>query len=533
MAAISFKKRTMALTSLEGQSLGKYRILEPIGRGGMAQVYKAYHPQLDRYVAIKVLRADLVEEKEFLARFSREARAVAALRHPNIVQVYDFDMQDGLYFMVMELLEGDTLKAYLNAFRVNGERMPRGESIRILADALSGLGYAHQAGIIHRDLKPANILLDKHGQAVLTDFGIAQIVGATQYTVSGALMGTLSYMAPEQGMTGRCDARTDLYSLGIVYYELLTGKVPFDADTPLAILMKHVNDPLQLPRKVDPSVPEPLERVALKALAKQPDDRYQSAVEMSEALQAAATQSGVEVPASFTLPLPVVKPTVPQGPVEVFSGTARSRISDAGFASGDTDTTLKEKLARERRKQVEVEDNGFSDKISTGVFQTLFKPPADLPDELLRPRYVRQAALYGSLAIVLFNICAIWASGIESWNIYNRAWPMELVLVGLLLSALMAALATPWMLIPTGIVLFNGLLLGYFSLTGWWTHWRFLWPLEPFILAASILGAFWLSRQKHPGRWASRRLGLILLLLSVISQVTILVTSAVLSVLGR
>jgi len=526
-------KKFMALTSLEGQSLGKYRILEPIGRGGMAQVYKAYHPQLDRFVAVKVLRADLVEEKEFLARFSREARAVAALRHPNIVQVFDFDMQDGLYFMVMELLEGDTLKAYLNAYRINGERMPRGEMVRILVDALSGLGYAHQAGIVHRDLKPANILLNKHGQAVLTDFGIAQIVGATQYTVSGALMGTLSYMAPEQGMTGRCDARTDLYSLGIVYYEMLTGKVPFDADTPLAILMKHVNDPLPLPRKIDASIPEPLERVTLKVLAKQPDDRFQSAGEMAEALQAAAGEAGIEVPASFTLPLPAIRPQAPAGPVEVFSGTSRRKIADAGFAFADTDTTLKEKLAREKRKQLDQEDNGFSDKISTGVFQTLFKPPSDLPDEIIQPRYVRQAALYGSLTIVLFNICALWAGGIQGWNIYNRAWPMELVLVGVLLSALMASLAIPWMLIPTGIVLFNGLLLGYFSLTGRWAHWRLLWPLEPLLIAASILGAFWLSRQKRAGRWASRRLGLFLLLLAIVAQIAILVTSAVLSVLGR
>ena len=149
------KKKPMAPISIEGQTLGKYRILEPLGRGGMAQVYKAYHPGLDRYVAVKVLRSDLVEESEFLARFRREARAVAGLRHPNIVQVFDFDVQDEHYYMVMELLEGDTLKAYLNAFRTRSERMPLGELTRILNDALSGLAYAHGEGVIHRDLKPA------------------------------------------------------------------------------------------------------------------------------------------------------------------------------------------------------------------------------------------------------------------------------------------------------------------------------------------------------------------------------------------
>src|SRR5512136_26496 len=173
----SRKKTEMAPISLEGQTLGKYRILEPLGRGGMAQVFKAYHPQLDRYVAVKVLRSDLVEEAEFLARFQREARAVAALRHPNIVQIFDFDVQNDLYYMVMELLEGDTLKAYMNSLRVHGERLPLGETVRIFTDVLAGLAYAHGEGIIHRDLKPANIMLTRRGEAVFTDFGIAQIVG--------------------------------------------------------------------------------------------------------------------------------------------------------------------------------------------------------------------------------------------------------------------------------------------------------------------------------------------------------------------
>ncbi|MGD9048652.1 MAG: serine/threonine-protein kinase, partial [Anaerolineae bacterium] len=151
----------MSVDSLPGRNLGKYRLLEPLGRGGMARVYRAYHPQLDRYVAIKVLRSDLVEEEEFLARFKREARAVAALRHPNIVQVFDFDVQDGLYYMVMELLEGDSLRTRLNDYRARDERMPLGDVARILLDVLEGLAYAHSEGMIHRDVKPGNILLSK------------------------------------------------------------------------------------------------------------------------------------------------------------------------------------------------------------------------------------------------------------------------------------------------------------------------------------------------------------------------------------
>jgi len=259
--------------SLEGRTLGKYRVLEPLGRGGMARVYRAYHPHLDRYVAIKVMRADLMlddattESESWTSRFRREAQAVARLRHPHIVQVFDFDVDDGVYFMVMELLEGDTLKARLNQCRLRNECIKPGEAVRIVQDVLDGLSYAHAAGVIHRDIKPGNIMLTRSGQAVITDFGIAQIVGGTRHTLSGALMGTLNYMAPEQGLEGRSDARGDLYSLGIVLYEMLTLRTPFEADTPLAILLKHLHDPLLPPRQLNPHLPEPLERTQSRGKA--------------------------------------------------------------------------------------------------------------------------------------------------------------------------------------------------------------------------------------------------------------------------
>jgi len=334
----------MAPALLEGQILGKYRVLEPLGRGGMARVYRAYHPQLDRYVALKVLRSDLVEDAEFLARFRREARAIATLRHSNIVQVFDSDVEENIYYIVLELLEGDTLKTRLNDYRVRDEHMPLGEIVRVMLDVLDGLAYAHSEGMVHRDLKPANILLTKRGEAVITDFGIAQIVGSTQHTASGALMGTLNYMAPEQGLEGQSDVRSDIYSMGIMLYEMLTQRVPFDADTPLAVLMKHLNDPLPLPRQIEPGIPEPFERVVLKALSKRPADRHQTAEEMAEALYAAAGEAGIDIPQRISLPLSFTTAEAPAESVAVLSGTARERITDVDFADDDTDASLGRKL---------------------------------------------------------------------------------------------------------------------------------------------------------------------------------------------
>ncbi len=481
----------MTPSSLEGQTLGKYRVLDQLGRGGMAQVYRAYHPQLDRYVAIKVLRSDLVEEEEFLARFRREARAVAGLRHPNIVNVFDFDVQNDQFFMVMELLEGDTLKVYLNSYRTRGQRIPLGDIIRILLDVLEGLGYAHKEGITHRDIKPANILLTKRGQAVVTDFGIAQIVGGTQYTVSGALMGTLNYMAPEQGLEGRGDSRSDLYSLGIVFYEMLTGRTPFDADTPLAILLKHLNDPLPLPRKIEPSIPESLERVVLKVLAKQPDDRYQAADEMAQALREAAVQAAIVIPDQVFMPepVPVAEPEIPSSARVVFSGEERQQIANTEFAADETDRNLGKKLSVD---QTDVQRLKKKADILLTRLAGVHTPELGL----------LRAAGFGAGLLVLANICAASASFMtRQATIYGRGWPMELLLVGILAALLMSATQSLWLLIPVGVLIGNGVLFSYYSLTGFWFHWAFLWPLEPLLVAGVVFGTLWLIRnaKKYPG----------------------------------
>ncbi len=495
----------MPSDSLEGQNLGKYRVLEPLGRGGMARVYRAYHPQLDRYVAIKVLRSDLVEEQEFLARFKREARSVAALRHPNIVQVFDFDVQDGLYYMVMELLEGDTLATRLSDYRTRGERMPWGEVIRILLDVLDGLAYAHSEGMIHRDVKPANILLTRRGQAVLTDFGIAQIVGGTRYTVSGALMGTLAYMAPEQGLEGQCDVSSDLYSLGIVFYEMLLGEPPFDAETPLAILMKHVNDPLPLPRQRDPAIPEPMERVVLKALAKRPQDRYQSAEEMAGALRQAVEEAGLKVPERVSLPLSFTTPGAPSESVAVLSGSARERMRDAEFATEETDARLGQRLVAEK---AEGEAGRPSEAIAGGSEGRVARQAArgsasaDGPAAALQaqPEQRTWEVLNAVAWLVLGNLAAIFVGSItRQWGIWGRGWPFELLLIGLLLAAIMRASGSIWLLIPAGIVLGNGYLMSFYAITGAWHLWMFLWPLEPLLVGGVILYTIHLAGQGECG----------------------------------
>jgi serine/threonine protein kinase len=524
--------------SLEGQTLGKYRVLDPLGRGGMARVYRAYHPHLDRYVAIKVLRADLVEDSAFLARFQREARAVAALRHPNIVQVHDCDLQDDVYYMVMELLEGDTLKARLNDYRAHNEQMPLGEMVRVLLDVLEGLSYAHSEGMIHRDIKPANILLTKRGQAVITDFGIAQIIGSTRYTVSGALMGTLNYMAPEQGLEGKCDARCDIYSLGIVLYEMLTDRVPFDADTPLAILMKHLNDPLPLPRTLVPTIPEPLERVVLKSLSKAPKDRYATADEMAQALHAAAAEAGIELPERISLPRSFTTPEAPSESVAVLSGTARDGIADARFAADETDTSLKQRLAAERaaggateratRSPGPAKRQGASPRVAqasgaaaasvlgavgavialVGGGVSRLAPGLDRFLTAKTPGRAVRVVLSAIGIVAGYNLLAVWVGGLTGWwGLYEIGWPLELIVVSVALAVLMYALSSIWLAIPASIILGNGILFSYCQVTGNWRHWAFLWPLELMLVGGTVWLTIWLAKRGRASQRIARPMG--------------------------
>jgi serine/threonine-protein kinase len=271
-----------------GQSIGQYQIREPLGQGAMATVYKAYHPRLNRYVAIKMIHHAHLEDRGFITRFEREAQIVAALEHPNIVQVYDFAEHEGQPYLVMKLIEGCTLKQALS----DGPLQLK-DILTIIPPLAAALDYAHEQGVLHRDIKPSNVLLDGKSTPYLTDFGLARLAQAGESTLSqDMLLGTPNYISPEQAMGERdIDKRADLYSFGVVLYELLVGQVPYSSGTPLSIVHDHIYRPLPQPSSINAEIPPQVEVVLLKALAKTPDDRYQSSAELVEALRESADTS--------------------------------------------------------------------------------------------------------------------------------------------------------------------------------------------------------------------------------------------------
>lgn len=280
-----------------GENVGPYRIVEQLGSGGMATVFKAYHAALDRYVAIKVLHPAFKGDPQFFERFKREARIVANLEHPNIIPVYDFNEHKGQPYLVMRFIEGDTLKPNLD-----GKPMPPLEILGLMRPICQALAYAHKQGVLHRDIKPSNIMVTKDGNIFITDFGLARMVQAGASSLTQDMMvGTPQYISPEQARgLGELDGRTDIYSLGVVLFEMFTGRVPFKADTPFATIHDHIYTPLPLPTSINPEIDPAIERLLLKALAKEPDARFATTAELLQALETTLTpQAGPAVTETF------------------------------------------------------------------------------------------------------------------------------------------------------------------------------------------------------------------------------------------
>lgn len=270
--------------NLVGRVIGnRYEIIEKIGEGGMATVYKAKCNILKRYVAVKVLRDEFTTDEEFIKRFNTEAQAAASLTHPNIVSIYDVGHEENIYYIVMELVQGKTLKEIIN----EDGALPWKWALNVSIQVASALEMAHKNNIVHRDIKPHNIIITEDGIAKVTDFGIAKAVSNSTITAFGTTIGSVHYFSPEHARGGYTDAKSDLYSLGVVMYEMLTGRVPFDADTPVSIALKHMQEKPIEPIKLNPTIPYAVNKIIMKAMEKDPNERYQSATEMLKDLSMA------------------------------------------------------------------------------------------------------------------------------------------------------------------------------------------------------------------------------------------------------
>lgn len=322
---------------VETKLLGRYRLDEHLAAGGMGAVYAATDERLGRGVAIKVLKEDLAGDQRFVERFRREARAVAALNHPNIASVFDYGEDESRHFIVMELVRGRDLAQVLHEEKTIEPSRASG----IAAQICGALGAAHDAGVIHRDVKPANVILGAGDRVKVTDFGIARAAGQSTLTATGSVLGTAHYLSPEQASGSPLQPQSDLYSLGIVLYEMLTGAPPFSGSSPVSIAMSHVSDVISPPSSLVRDVPENLDRTVMRATAKSPADRFPSAAEMRAALESAqAAESTPVTPAAApatTRPITAAEATVPSSVEQARprrAGTRRRSLTPGAIAVG-------------------------------------------------------------------------------------------------------------------------------------------------------------------------------------------------------
>jgi serine/threonine-protein kinase len=306
---------------MEPRRIASYTLLEPIGHGGMAVVYRARQDSLDRTVAVKILSENLAASTEFLERFRREARTAANLRHPNVITVFDFGQDErGVPYLVLEFIEGPTLADLMDA-GLDDHRVAD-----LLDQVAAGLDYAHGRGVIHRDVKPGNVLITEDGRAVLADFGLAWLLEGAHLTLTGGVIGTPEYMAPEQATGDGIDHRADVYALGVMLYEMLAGDRPFAADTPIGVLLKHLQDPAPSILEARTDLPFAVGEVVARALAKEPSERYSSAGELAQAFRRAFTGAAAERPRSPTwVPRVAAPPSTPVPPVAAAPSTPLPR----------------------------------------------------------------------------------------------------------------------------------------------------------------------------------------------------------------
>ena len=314
----------MASSDWVGKTLGnRYSIESLLGQGGMSAVYKAEDPNLRRTVAVKLIHSHLSDDAQFVSRFEEEAAAVAQLRHPNIIQVFDFEHDGETYYMVMEFVPGETLQDRLKRLNAANQRLSAQDAAKFAAEVCDALDYAHKRGMIHRDIKPANIMLNVQGEAILMDFGIAKIVGGKRHTATGAVVGTALYMSPEQIKGEQIDPRVDIYAMGVTLFEMLSGRPPFEADSAMTTLMMHVNDPVPDLAALNPNVPPALVQVVGKALAKNRDNRFRTAAEFAAALRNVFTQRpGAVAATGATMIETEVDPIAPVGATMVETESA-------------------------------------------------------------------------------------------------------------------------------------------------------------------------------------------------------------------
>jgi eukaryotic-like serine/threonine-protein kinase len=323
--------------------LGRYELGRLLGAGGMAEVYEGHDRLLARRVAVKILLAQYAHDPAFLARFRREAQAAASLSHPNIVGVFDTGSEGDTWFIVMEYVDGRTLK---DIIRTEGA-LYWARAAEVAADVAGALAVAHARGIVHRDVKPGNVMLTTDGKVKVMDFGIARATAVPSITQTSAVVGTAQYIAPEQAQGLEVDARSDVYALGCCLYEMVTGQVPFTGPTPVAIAYRHVREDPTPPRALNPDVPEPLEQVCLKAMAKRPEDRYQTAADMQRDLE----RVRVGEPVTVAGPLPSQQTTQALGAAG-YGQAATSVLGAGATAAGGRAARYAEEVPERRRGSV-------------------------------------------------------------------------------------------------------------------------------------------------------------------------------------